>query len=152
MKSIILLYEDKPKYDTWIKCLFVGLPAAMLIIGIATKNVDTVGTWTLLGTTAFIVVLFWAILPRSYQIYEDRFQIKLGGPFRFSVPLASIQEASKATGYYAMAYWGVRFATSTKNVVEVKCRKRMSVIISPSNADEFLENLSQAQKSLADEN
>jgi hypothetical protein len=152
MKSTILLYEDKPKYDLWMKFLLAGIPAVTLITGLATKNIDITGTWVLLGTTAFIGLLFWAILPRSYQIYEDRFRIQLGAPFGLNIPLASIQQATKATGYYAFAYWGIRFATSTSNVVEIKRRQGMNVIISPSNVDDFLEQLSQAQKSLQDSN
>jgi len=152
VKSTVLLYEDKPKYDAWLKYLFMGVPALTFVVGLVVINIDLTGALVLFCVTVFYILLFWSILPRSYQIYEDRFRIQLGRPFSFNVPLASIQGAEKASGYYAMAYWGVRFATSAKNVVEIKCRRRMNVIISPSNVDEFLEHLSQAQRSLADGN
>ncbi|MHB8105186.1 MAG: hypothetical protein ACYDG5_06565, partial [Dehalococcoidales bacterium] len=97
MKNLILLYEDKPKYDAWFKIILFGVPVFMLIVGLTVKNIDIMGTWTLLGTAAFIGLLFWVITPRSYQIYQDRFVIQLGWPFALNIPVASIQEASKAS-------------------------------------------------------
>jgi hypothetical protein len=149
MKSTILLYEDKPKYDVWMKCIIVGIPAFVLIVGLVTKNVDITGTWVLFGTTVFLVLLFWSILPRNYKIYTDRFVIQLGWPFAVNVSLESIKEAGKASPYYAFAYWGIRFATSISNVVEIQRWKGMNIIISPSDADRLLEQLSRAQMSLS---
>jgi hypothetical protein len=149
VKSPILLYEDKPKYDRWLIYLIIAVPVFTLIAGLAVVKVDITETCTLLGTTVFISLLFWAIMPRSYQIYADRFTIQLGGPFVVNVSLTSIQKAGKASSYYALAYWGVRFATSTSNVVEIKRNRGMAIIISPSDVDSFLEHLDQAQKSLS---
>jgi hypothetical protein len=150
VKSPILLYEDKPKYDRWLIFLIIGVPVFTLVAGLAVVRVDINETWALLGTTVFTGLLFWAVMPRSYQIYADRFAIQLGGPFAINVSLSSIQEAGKASSYYALAYWGVRFATSTSNVVEIKRNRGMDIIISPSNADSFLEHLDQAQRYLSD--
>jgi hypothetical protein len=152
VKSTVLLYEAKPKYDAWFKYMVFGIPAFTLMVGFIIAYIDIKGAWILFGVTVFYILLFWAILPRSYQIYEDRLNIKLGAPFAFTVSLASIQEANKATGYYTFAFWGVRFATSASNVVEIKRRRWMSVIISPSNADTFIERLNAARQSLADGN
>jgi hypothetical protein len=149
VKSPVLLYEDKPKYDRWLIRLMIGVPAVMLIAGLAVVKVDITGTWTLLGSTFFIGLLFWVIMPRSYQIHTDRFTIQLGGPFVVNVSLLSIQEANKASSYYAMAYWGIRFATSMSNVVEIKRKGGLNIIISPSDADTFLDRLDEAQRSLS---
>jgi hypothetical protein len=146
VKSPILLYEDKPKYDRWLKLIMIGMPAVFFIAALALITVDINATWALLGDTAFVGLLFWTIMPRSYRIYADRLTIQLGSPFAMNVPLESIQSAGKASSYYAMAYWGVRFATSISNVVEIKHRRGMNVIISPTDPNGFLEHLNEAQK------
>lgn len=146
MKSPILIYEDKPKIDTWFKALIVGIPALALSLGLTVKHAAENGTWVSIGTAAFVIVLFWIIRPRSYQIYQDRLVIKLGGPFAIDISLASINEAAKAPPYYAFGYRGFRFATSTKNVIQIKRHRGMNYIISPSNVDAFLEQLEQAKR------
>lgn len=150
MKSPILLYEDKPKIDNWFKVFLVGIPALELVLGLALINVDIHATWVLIGTTVFLVLLFWVITLRSYQIYADRLVIKLGAPFAVNIPLSSIDAAKKASEYYAFGYWGIRFATSTSNVLEIKRNRGMSYIISPSNADMFIEQFDQARRSYSE--
>jgi hypothetical protein len=147
VKSPVLLYEDKPKYDRWLIILAFGIPAVFLVASLAFINIDVDVTWFILGDTAFVALLLWAVIPRGYEIYADRLKIRLGSPFAMNVPLESIKSADKASSYYAMAYWGMRLATSTSNVVEIKRNRGMNVIISPSNPDIFLQRLDEACKS-----
>ena len=85
---------------------------------------------------------------RSYQIYQDKFRIQLGGPFGVNISLISITEVNKASTDKAFAYWGMRFATSTSNLVEIKRKGKMNVIISPSDADIFTKQLEKEQLAL----
>jgi hypothetical protein len=149
MNSSLLIYEDKPKYDLWIKWLLGGILAFTIIVGLAVINVDIAGTWVCLGAAVFEAILFWAIFPRSYQIYEDKFRIQLGGPFGINISLESITEVNKASTHNAFAYWGMRFATSISNLVEIKRRGGMNVIISPSDAATFMSQLIQARESFS---
>jgi hypothetical protein len=146
MKSPVLLYEDKPKYDLWLKLLLGGILAFTLVLGLAISSADITGTWVCLGATLFEVLLFWSITPRRYQIYQDRLRIQLGWPFAFNIALSSIKEAKKAPAYNAFAYWGIRFATSASNLVEIVRRGGMDIIISVADADTFLEQLDQARQ------
>lgn len=145
MKSPTLLHEDKPKYDRWLKVFMIGMPAVFLIAALVFINIEIDAAWALLGDAAFIILLLWVISPRSYRIYADRLSIKLGGPFAMNVSLKSIQSANKASSYYAMAYWGIRLATSTSNVVEIKRQRGMNIIISPAEPDIFLQRLEDAK-------
>jgi len=43
-------------------------------------------------------------------------------------------------------YWSIRFATSTRHVVEIVRKKGLNLVISPSKEDIFLEKLNQAMK------
>lgn len=101
---------------------------------------------TLLAITAFYILLFYSILPRKFQIYEDRLRVALGNPFGFSIRLSNIKQARAGSGSKAFFYGGIRFATSSKSIVEIIRRKGMSIVISPANRDIFLEQLEQTIK------
>lgn len=87
-----------------------------------------------------------AILPRRFQIFEDRLRILLGGPFAINIPFANIAEAKPASGRKATIYSGLRLATSSYHVVEIIRKKGLNLVISPAHDDMFLEQLNQARK------
>lgn len=148
MRSSLLLYTAKSPYALWLKLLLGGILAFTLVLGIALIPVDTLATWICLATTAFDGLLFWGVLPHALQIYEDRLRIQLGGPFAVNVALANIKEVKKGSGYDAFAYVGIRFATSTRNVVIIVRHRGWDIVISPDDADTFIERLNQARQVL----
>jgi hypothetical protein len=99
------------------------------------------------GVTIFYAVLFRLVMPRKYQVYSDKVRIVLGGPFAWNIPFSTIKEVRLASGASAFAYNGVRFATSYRDVVEIRRSKGCNVVISVSNKDVFLEQVSTAMKS-----
>lgn len=143
-----LLYEDKPKYDSWLKFILGGVLALTFILGIVLLFEDIVVAWVMFGTTLFDALLFKAILPRRFQIFEDRVRILLGWHLAHDIPFSNIVDARSASGNRAFAYWGIRFATSTRFVVEIVCKKGLNVIISPSKGNIFLEQLNHIRKSV----
>jgi len=142
-----LIYEDIPKYDLWLKLILGGVLALTLILGVIFIYRDTEAAIAMFGITVFDALLFKAILPRRFQIFEDRLKILLGGPFSINILLSNIAEVKPASSRKVFAYWGIRFATSTSNVVEVVRKKGLNLIISPRNDDMFLEQLNQALQS-----
>ena len=92
----------------------------------------------------FMALLFAAIIPRRFQIYEDRLRIQLGGPISFNIPLKHIEEARHGASSDILFYWGIKFGTSTSNVVEIVRNKGMNVIITPAHFHEFLNQLNRA--------
>ena len=146
MKGSTLLYEDTPKYDSWLKLILGGVLALTFILGIIFIYQDTEAAIAMFGITLFDALLFKAILPRRYQIFEDRLKILLGGLFSINIPFSNIAEAKPASGRKAFAYGGLRFATSARNVVEIVRKKGLNLVISPRNDDMFLEQLNQARK------
>jgi hypothetical protein len=99
---------------------------------------------TLLVSTASILVLFWLILPRKYQILEEKLRIVLGGPFSFHIPFETIEAAKQLSVAKSATFWGLNFSPTLKNIVGIKRKKGMNVTISPSNPGLFLENLDKA--------
>ena len=104
------------------------------------------------GITLFDALLFKAILPRRYQIFEDRLRILMGGPFAINISFSNIEEAKPASGRKAFAYRSLRLATSTNHVVEIVRKKGLNLVISPSNDDMFLEQLNQARQMIGNPN
>ncbi|MFC1892721.1 hypothetical protein ACFLYR_01610 [Chloroflexota bacterium] len=146
MKSNTLLYEDTPKYDSWLKLVLGGVLALTFILGIVFLYQDTEAAIAMFGITLFDALLFKAILPRRYQVFEDRVRILLGGPFAINISFSNIAEAKPASGRKAMIYSGIRLATSTHHVVEIVRKKGLNLVISPRDDDMSLEQLNQARQ------
>ena len=144
-KSTALLYQDRPKYDYWLKLVIAGTLAITLIPGIVFIYLSTELAWTMLALTVFDGLLFHAILPRHFQLFEDRLRIELGKPFALNVRYDNIREVRPASTEEAFVYWGIRFATSTKNLIEVVRNKGLNMIISPGDVEMFLQQLEQAR-------
>jgi hypothetical protein len=148
----IVLHEDRPKYDLWLKALLAFTPTPLIVLGLliyygalpAEPEEARAGAIILFASAIFTLLLFWAILPRKYQILGDRIKIVLGGPFSFNIGFNTIKETRGAEAWKGLGYWGIRFATSTKNVVEIVRSKGMDVVISPSKRELFLEELNKA--------
>ncbi len=140
-----LIYETGAKYDLKMKLLVVFVMAVTLIPGfILLATGETDAGWIMLGATAFDALLFHAVLPRRYQLFTDRMRIVLGYPFAVNVRYATIKDAHPGTASQAFIYWGVRFATSSGNIIEVVRRRGLNIVISPENMAVFLEQLRQA--------
>ena len=145
-RSTVLLYQDKPKYDYWLKLVIAGTLAITLIPGIVLIYLSAELAWTMLAITAFDGLLFHAILPRRLQLFEDRLRIELGRPFALNVPYGNIREVRPAQTEEAFVYWGIRFATSTKNLLEIVRNKGLNMIISPCDVEVFVGQLEQARR------
>ena len=145
-----MVYEDTPRYDSWLKLLLGSVLALTLILGFVLLSTDIGAAWVMFAVTLFDALLFKAILPRRFQIFQDRVRIVLGGPFALNIPLSDISEARLAPGSRAFIYWGIRFATSSSGVVEIVREEGLGLVISPVNADMFLEQLNRALKASSD--
>jgi len=136
-----LIHEDRPRYDTWLKMIIGGIIAFTLIPGIVLLGIDLTAAWVMFGTTLFDALLFHAILPRRYQIFNDRVKIVLGRPFSLNIPLEDIRQVKPASISDTFVYWGIRLATSAKSATEIVRIKGLNIIISPSNRELFIEQL-----------
>jgi hypothetical protein len=143
----MLIYEDQPAVAWWYKFLLGGLLTLTTVLGIVFIRVDMVGAAIMFGTTVFDGLLFFCITPRKLQIHSDRLVIVLGGPFAKTVQLSDIKSVNHTSGNSALAYPGMRFATSTGYVVEILRKSGMSVLISPTSREFFIDQLNQALKS-----
>jgi glucose dehydrogenase len=145
MKTSGLIYEDSARYDTWTKLLMGAVVAIEVVIGVSLIFVDLEGALVMFAAAVLVAVIFWAILPRGFQVYEDRVRIGLGGPLSWSIPLRDIQRVGPAPASSGFIYHGVRFVTSGRSIVEIRRRRGMDVVFSPSHPDEFIEQVERAR-------
>jgi len=142
----IPVYEDRPVYDIWLKLIIGGVLALTFVLGVALIREDTGVAVTMFGVTLFDALLFKTVIPRRFQIFDDRLKIVLGWPFVINILFSNIADARSASRRKIFVYWGIRFATSTRHVVEIVRKKGLNLVISPSKEDMFLEELKQAMK------
>ena len=142
----MILHEERAEYSYWLRLIFL-IPVG-LIIGsiILASNHAYEGFLVLIGESVFFALLFYFIMPRKYQIFDDKLRIVLGNPFGVNIPLSTIKEVKHSSRIKAFIFGGIRFATSTRYVVEVVRNKGLSYVISPQNGDIFVERLNQAMK------
>jgi hypothetical protein len=132
------VYEAFSPVDRSLKIVIAAVILIELAIAVWLIQVDIIGTWFMLGSAVFVALLFYFVFPKKYHIYEDRIKIILGGPFAVNVPFAAIKEF-KSAPELSYAYGGVKFATNSKNIIEIVRKKGMDMIISPHDRDLFLQ-------------
>lgn len=98
------------------------------------------------AVTLFDGLLFYCVMPRSYQIFEDSIRINLSGPFQMRLDFKDIRSIFRVEGANALASTNIRFATSTAYVIEIARKGKIGVVISPSNGGAFLDQANQALK------
>ena len=140
MDSVI--YEESPRYDTLLKAL-MALPVFFILFGIYYLFIAEVGAaFCMFAATLLMAAIFWAMLPRRYQILDSKFRIVLGGPFSFNIPFSNLETAREPQG----ATFGINFPTcfSNERTVQIIREKGWYVNITPNDRDLFLENLNKA--------
>jgi len=132
----VLLYQDKPKYGLLLKLILI-IPMILLASSIYLWSTsDAFGSLSLLIEAFIIGLIFWFVLPREYQVYENHLRIVLGGPFSVKVGFQSI-ETIRITSRIAFT---VNFVTRiTKSYVEIVIKKGMSIAITPTDDKSFVE-------------
>ena len=150
----MVYHEQPPKYDLGYWLLVILFPLGFITGGFwlyAHPEVEDAmtGAITLRGVAIFWVLLFWAILPRQYQILDDRVKVILGGPFSFNIPLNSINEVEYPTGFSSQLYSIHKYLAcfNPKYYIWIKRGSILkNVVIAPQDPALFVENLKQALK------
>lgn len=137
----IFLYEDKPTYGLLLKLILV-IPVAFLVASIYLwLSGDATGSLALLLEACIIGLIFWFVFPRAYQVYEDHLRIVLGSPFSVKVGFHNV----KTIRITSRTSFTVNFVTKiTKSYVEIVKKKGLSIAITPTDNDTFVENANRA--------
>jgi hypothetical protein len=131
------LSEAKPAGGFGLKLIMAIAIGSTLALGVYLwASGDEAGAWFLLAEALFILALFWAIFPRSYQIYQDRIRIVLGALFSVNIPFKDIEKVEVSN----MASLTINFATAfTTRYILIKKKRGMSIVITPASNELFAE-------------
>ncbi|MFC2012533.1 PH domain-containing protein [Chloroflexota bacterium] len=102
---------------------------------------DLSGSLALLIGASLSGLIFWFVFPREYQIYEDHLRIVLGNPFSVKVGFQNI----KAVRITSRTGLTINFVTRiTRSYVEIVKHKGLTIVITPTDNDPFVENANRA--------
>ena len=135
-----ILSEYPAKYDTMFKAVLALPLAIMAYSGIEMARTNPDAIWVLVGACAFVAILFWLIMPRKFLITDSSLKFILGACLSFNIPYAKIKEARALKG----VGFGINFATSFKEPVEIIRTKGMTINFSPHDRYKFLEDFDSA--------
>ena len=138
----ILLYQDEPTYGFLLRLIFIIVPVILLVGSIYLLSSGESTDAILLLVEAFIVgLIFWSVLPRSYQVYENHLCIVLGRPFSIKVGFSDIE----AIGITSRLILSINFVTKfSKSYVEINKKKGFSIAITTKDYELFVENANKA--------
>jgi hypothetical protein len=140
----LLIYEDRPRYSWALKGILL-LPLAILLVEAIVLAPMGFGPAyaVLLGSLAFLLVVFWCVLPRRYAVMDDRLRIELGWPFGFSLPYRNLAGIRRDSGGWRIT---VNWVTTleTARLLCIVPKAGMNIMISPSQRDQFAVRLEKA--------
>jgi hypothetical protein len=138
----ILLYQEQVTYGLYLKLIVMVLPAALVTASLYLwSSGENTGGLTLLTEAVFISLIFLAIFPRKYQVYENHLRIVLGGPFSVKIGFDRITRI-EITSKTALT---VNLVTRIAKTYVIIVRKRgIGIAITPSSNRDFVENANRA--------
>ena len=138
----LLLYQDKSAHGFLLKLIMVATPATLLAVSIYLLSLGNNADGLALLVEVFVIgLIFWAILPHKYQVYEDHVRIVLGGPFSVKIGFGKI----KTIGITNRLSLSVNFVTKmSKSHVEIVKKKGLRIAITPKDSEAFVENANRA--------
>ena len=99
------------------------------------------GSIALLAEGIFLGLVFWIVLPRKYQVYEDHLRIVLGGPFAVKIGFETIEKI-EVTRRTALT---VNLVTTMAMTYVIIVKKHgLGVAITPKSNDLFVESANRA--------
>jgi len=142
----VIIYEDKPQYDSGLKGI-LGFVFAVFVYGgiqVYLSDGPEAALFMLIPLAAISLALYLA-MPRRYQVLEDRIRIVLGAPLMLDCPFPNLKEIVPRGGVWL----SVNFVTSfsSKRVVYIIRSRGMPVAISPSEPQTFISAVRQAMAS-----
>ncbi len=138
----LLLYEDDAASGLVLRLVLMIIPLLLCILGLYTwfSNND-IESLELLLEGVVIGIIFWVILPRKYQVYEDYLRIVFGGPFALKIGFDRISSIEVTTNTALTMNLVTKIA---RNYVRIVKKKGMSIAITPRSNESFTENANRA--------
>ncbi|OYT28433.1 hypothetical protein B6U98_05060 [Thermoplasmatales archaeon ex4572_165] len=135
------IYEETLKIGLVLNIIFIFTSCAILIPTIYSLYLgEIIATLILLISLVFTLIIIYAVLPKKYQIYNDKIKI-VCGLFSIKIPFDNIEyiDIHPSSNIYA-SLDALRFGTGTgQKCVMIKRKHGMNVLIQPMNTERFME-------------
>ncbi|MCX8125701.1 MAG: hypothetical protein N3E40_00960 [Dehalococcoidia bacterium] len=139
----VVYHESPAHYDNFIK-LVIGSVYVMLVLSGVGVYVDMglEGLLVLLLAALLLTLILYLVMPRKYQVLDDRVVVVLGPLLSFNIWFSTIREVTQS--------WGVllslNFVTSVspRYVVCILRHRGLAVAITPSDPQAFIAALERA--------
>ncbi len=133
---------------SWVNGIVGAMLAVEAVLLIALMVIVGMPFWAAfisLASVGLVALMIWAIVPRKYEVYDDRL-VLVFALWRWNISIDSIEQARPASWWKSYGYFGVRFATAPGKAVELRRRggsslSRPNLIISPEDREFFLTEL-----------
>jgi hypothetical protein len=139
------IHEDVPRWNTASK--IARVPVVLIALWYSLNAIRWVASGDLPGAVTSpmfaisldLIVFF--IVPRKYQIFDDKLRVVFGRPFAFNFPLSRVQ------GVRPHSIWGLEYLFSfifctSGEAIEI-LHSTHSFMISPANRDLFIQKLNE---------
>jgi hypothetical protein len=132
----LLLSQHEPAHSSALKLLFVFIPALLLAAGIYLGSTgETEGAQALAAEALLIALILWAVLPRSYQVFEDHLRVVLGGPLSMNIPFAQIDRI-EITDKNSLS---INFVSIVgRSYVKIARKRGWAIAITPEHSEVFV--------------
>jgi len=154
----LVIFEDRIKYDFWIKVVLVLSLVLLIVLGILfyvdARDSDIfpgepaaesrTGSFVLFSAAFFLLAVYWLILPRTIAVSQEGLILKFRA-FSWNIPFATIKSIKPASGIFV--WWAHSWISSYRSQIEIIRKYRLKIRVSPSRRDQFLEY---AHKAFAD--
>jgi len=147
MKMQEVIYEERLKLGLVLKLVLITLG---MLIGLTIWSFymsEVVGAWILLIVTVSTAILFFAVIPRKYHIFDDKLKV-VCGLLRINIPFEDIKaiETRPPSNIYE-SLEALRFGTGTgEKCIMIKRKHGMNILIQPMDTERFIEALNNIMK------
>jgi hypothetical protein len=135
------IYEDMPRTDWGMRAVFVLPPVLLLVLAAFRFTLDSGGAvYSLYGAFALaaaMAMLFFFFMPSKYLVLNSKIRIEFRSPIKFDIPFDSVVTLRKPR----WSTVGINLPTnmSKANLLEIARKGRMTVTISPSDRQAFMD-------------
>lgn len=151
----LILFEDNLKYDPWLKFILFFSVVLVIVLGLLfyidaysqdifpgePEKESKIASIVMFATAVFILLVYWAVLPRKASIFQDKIKIVYGA-FSWSIPFYEVESARASKGSPMKNVRGS--VTSMRNQIEIVRKEKKNIRISPTMRDRFLDSLNRA--------
>lgn len=143
-----VIYEERLKLGLVLKLVLIFTLGMLICLTAWSFYIsEVVSAWILLIVLVFTAILFFVVIPRKYQIFDDRLKV-VCGLLRINIPFEDIKviETRPPSNIYG-SLEALRFGTETgEKSIMIKRKHGMNILIQPMDTEKFMEVLNNMMK------